>query len=322
MKPAVERWLADRWYGPVAPGLGLRALAGLYRLFSRPESSALVERLSTPVIVVGNFTVGGTGKTPLVIALAEHFSNQGFHPGIISRGYGRESSLPVRVSSDMPASLCGDEPKLMFEKTGLPVLVDSDRVAAARSAISAGCGLIIADDGLQHRRLARDIEIEVLDGQRRYGNGLLLPAGPLREAPRKCDFRVVNGSSTDDGDWTMTLQLGDAVSLDGSGARRPLSGFAVGRVDAVAGIGNPARFFAALRSAGVRPVEHAFPDHYVYGDWDFRSMSGPVLMTEKDAVKCRDLGLADAWSVPVHAIMPPAFFAEVEKRLKESHAHS
>lgn len=320
MKGRVEAWLTQRWYGGVSPGLGLRAVAGLYRLVQHARAPAQVERLPVPVIVIGNFTAGGTGKTPLVIALASYFTARGFRPGIVSRGHGRQSDLPLRVSGDTPAESCGDEPKLMFEKTKLPVLVDRDRVQAARAAIAAGCDLILADDGLQHRRLGRDIEIEVLDGERRYGNGLLLPAGPLREAPRACDFRVVNGRVEAGAEWSMLLRLGDAISLGDVARRQPLSRFAAAPVHAVAGIGNPSRFFNAVRSAGLQVIEHAFADHHRFADEDFTNLDGPVLMTEKDAVKCRGLGLVDAWAVPVDAELSAEFFSAVETKLKEKHA--
>lgn len=317
MKAALEHWLHRRWYGEVAPGLGLRALAGLYRVLSTRDTT-VAERLPVPVIVVGNFTAGGTGKTPLVIALARYFAARGLQPGIVSRGHGRRSSAPVRVAMDTPVADCGDEPRLMFERTGVPVLVDSDRVAAARAAIAAGCGLVIADDGLQHRRLGRDVEIEVVDALRGYGNGLLIPAGPLRERPRPVDFTVVNGDASTlqaPAAWPMRLELGDAIPLDPRDARRALREFAGSPVHAVAGIGNPERFFEALREAGLSSVPHAFGDHHAYGRLDFEPIGRPILMTEKDAVKCRALGIERAWAVPVEARLDAAFFAAVEHRL-------
>lgn len=321
MKAVIERWLHRRWYGDIVPGLGLRALAGAYRVLSARRSGSAPGRPLVPVIVVGNFTAGGTGKTPLVIALARHFSARGFTPGIVSRGHGRRTAAPVQVGPDTPVEICGDEPFLMREKTGVPVLVDSDRVAAARAAVDAGCDLVIADDGLQHRRLARDLEIEVVDGERRYGNGLLLPAGPLREMPRPCDFRVINGRDAVDGDWLMQLVPGDAVNVSYRTRRRALSEFSSGAaVHAVAGIGNPARFFNSLRDLGLGVIEHPFADHHQFRAEDFSGMTGPILMTEKDAVKCRRIGLQDAWSVPVEARLPVGFLAAVEDRLKEKHA--
>jgi tetraacyldisaccharide 4'-kinase len=322
MPAAIERWLQQRWYGDVAPGLGLRALAGLYRGILAARSPAPVQRLGVPVVVVGNFTAGGTGKTPLVIALAGYFSARGWRPGIVSRGHGRQSSAPLRVDAATPAALCGDEPRLMFERTGLPVLVDRDRVAAARAAIAAGCNLVLADDGLQHRRLGRDVEIEVIDGDRRYGNGLLLPAGPLREAPRACDFRVLNQGVPRGDEWPMRLRLGDALPLEAGPPPQALAGFAGTPVHAVAGIGNPARFFAALRAAGLQLVEHPFADHHAFRIEDFAGLRGPILMTEKDAVKCRGLGLDDAWAVPVAAELPDAFFTALASKLERPDART
>lgn len=327
MKSGLERWLARRWYGDVPPGLGLRALAGAFRVARGFRGDTVPQRLPVPVLVAGNFTAGGTGKTPLVIALAKELSARGWRPGIVSRGHGRRSDQPVRVEVETPVSESGDEPKLIRERTGLPVFVDRDRVAAARAAIAAGCDLVIADDGLQHRRLARDLEIEVIDGERGYGNGLLLPAGPLREAPRPTDFRVVNvgeppGSVLRENDVPMRLRLREAVSLSDDATRRSLAAFAGTPVHAVAGIGNPERFFAALRAAGLELHEHPFADHHDFERADFRDLQGTVLMTEKDAVKCRSLGLRDAWSVPAEADLPAAFFDALAARLEQEHARA
>ena len=327
MRPGLERWLARRWYGGEAPGLGLRALAGAWRLARAARGNSPPQRLGVPVLVVGNFTAGGTGKTPLVIAIARELSARGWRPGIVSRGYGRRSEGPVRVEVETPVEQAGDEPKLIRERTGLPVFVDRDRVAAARAAIAAGCDLVIADDGLQHRRLGRDLEIEVVDGARGYGNGLLLPAGPLREAPRATDFRVVNAGATPraaarDGDVPMQLRLREAVSLADDATRRPLSAFAGRTLHAVAGIGNPARFFETLRAVGLQVREHPFPDHHDFERADFAPLKGTILMTEKDGVKCRGLGLADAWVVPAEAELPPEFLAALAARLGALHARA
>jgi tetraacyldisaccharide 4'-kinase len=326
VKAGLERWLARRWYGDVPPNLGLRALAGAFRVARGFKAEPAAQRMPVPVLVCGNFTAGGTGKTPLVIAIANELAARGWRPGIVSRGHGRRSEQPVRVEMDTPVADSGDEPRLIRERTGLPVFVDRDRVAAARAAAAAGCNLVIADDGLQHRRLARDVEIEVLDGERGYGNGLLLPAGPLREAPRPTDFRVVNAVEKPcellrAGDFPMHLRLREAVSLSDDASRRSLAAFAGAPVDAVAGIGNPDRFFSALRALGLQVREHAFADHHDYERADFRHIEGAVLMTEKDAVKCRGLGLEDAWSVPAEAELPGEFFDALVKKLEQVHVH-
>jgi len=326
----LEHWLLRRWYGGVAPGPGLRLLAlcysGAVRLRAALYRSGIrkIHRVRVPVVVVGNLVAGGAGKTPLTIALARELAARGWRPGIVSRGYGRQSREPVRVAASMDPDTCGDEPLLIARQTGLPVYVDSDRVAAARQLVAEGCNLILADDGLQHRRLGRDVEIEVVDGERRHGNGRLLPAGPLREpAGRPVDFRVVNGGVAANGEWAMTLVLGAAQPLDG-GPERPLATFAGLPLHAVAGIGNPGRFFQALRTQGLAPVEHAFPDHHAYTASDFAfEAEGALLMTEKDAVKCEGLGLLHAYSVPVRAELPATFFDQLQDRLADwSSAHA
>ncbi|MCX7041889.1 MAG: tetraacyldisaccharide 4'-kinase [Gammaproteobacteria bacterium] len=333
MKASIERWLAQRWYGGLEPGPALRALAGIYRVATlRRMRAEYPLPLPVPVIVVGNFTAGGTGKTPLTIAMAQYFQRRGRNPGIISRGHGRKSRLPVRVDAGTPVAECGDEPRLMFERTGLPVLVDADRLAAAHAAIAEGCDILIADDGLQNRGLPRDIEIEVVDAERRYGNGLLIPAGPLREAPRTCDFRVVNGPGAAMDGWSMQLLLSDALLIAGTSqsqgvtdaapTRRALREFLPGPVHAVAAIGNPGRFFDALEAQGLAMVRHPFEDHHAFVAGDFAGMHGPILMTEKDAVKCRNLGLSDAWAVPVEARLAPGFFEALESKLAARHVRN
>ncbi|KFN47152.1 tetraacyldisaccharide 4'-kinase [Arenimonas metalli] len=322
MKAALADWLLRRWYGGVAPGPGLRALAAVYgglvslRRWLYRRGWKPTHRLPVPVIVVGNLVAGGSGKTPLTIALANGLAERGWRPGIVSRGYGRRSRGPVRVTPGMAASECGDEPLLIARQTGLPVCVDSDRVAGARRLVAEGCNLVIADDGLQHLRLGRDLEIEVVDGERRHGNGHLIPAGPLREpAGRGVDHRVVNGGQAAPGEWPMTLALGEAVPLSG-GAARPLAEFAGQPVHAIAGIGHPARFFDALRAAGLAPVEHPFPDHHDFTAAELAfEPPGPRLMTEKDAVKCTAFDLPDAWAVPVRAHLPDALFSALQQRL-------
>lgn len=322
MKAALERWLLRRWYGGVAPGPVLRILAWIngalvaMRRALYAQGRLRVHTVPVPVLVVGNLVAGGAGKTPLTIALARALARRGWKPGIASRGHGRRGRAPTWARPDADPADCGDEPLLIARQTGLPVAVDRDRAAAARRLVGAGCTLVIADDGLQHLRLGRDLEIEVRDGERRLGNGRLIPAGPLREpADRSVDFRVVNGGEAGAGEWRMDLRLGDAQPL-GPGEPRPLGLFEPGPVHAIAGIGHPERFFRALRAAGLRVIEHAFPDHHPYQPRDLEfSPAAPRLMTEKDAVKCTGFGLSDAWSVPAVADLPDGFVDAVHQQL-------
>ncbi|QDH70182.1 tetraacyldisaccharide 4'-kinase [Marilutibacter alkalisoli] len=282
-----------------------------------------------PVIVVGNITAGGAGKTPLTIAIVERLREEGWNPGVASRGYGREQAkLPRWVEAGTEPHLGGDEPVLIAARTGVKVRVDGDRFSAAKALAGAGCDVVICDDGLQHYRLERDIEIEVIDGQRRHGNGRLIPAGPLREPVERavaCDFHVINlgdgrdpGVEAGFGEWPMQLRFGQALPLLG-GRPRPLSAFAGQRVHAVAGIGNPARFFDMLRGLGIAVVPHAFPDHHEYEAADFEFGSRlPVLMTEKDAVKCAAFHTELHYSVPVSAELPEAFWVALLDRLTQS----
>lgn len=322
------------WYGAGDPPWTMRLLSGLYgaavgvrrRLYRRGWLRRTM--LPVPVVVVGNLTAGGSGKTPLVIALVEQLQRAGWKPGVASRGYGREQATTARwVAPDTPAALGGDEPVLIAAKTGVPVRVDRDRVAAGRALVQAGCDVVVCDDGLQHYRLARDLEIEVIDAQRGYGNGRLIPAGPLREPVARaaeCDFHVLNlgasptgadGARPALGQWPMRLDLGDAIPLDGRRAR-PLAEFAGQRVHALAGIAHPERFFGMLRARGIAVVPHAFPDHHRYQPDDLELGSAlPVLMTEKDAVKCTAFAMPWCYQVPLRAELPAAFWIALLDRL-------
>ncbi len=313
------------WYSDAPVPFHARALAAIYGtligLRARLYRWGLLRRrrLPVPVIVVGNVTVGGTGKTPLTISLVQRLREAGFKPGVASRGYGRaDERQPLWVEAATPPEQGGDEPVLIARRTGVPVRVDRDRVAAGRALVAAGCDIVVCDDGLQHYRLRRDIEIEVIDGQRRYGNGRLLPAGPLREPIERgaaCDFRVLNGGEPAFGEWPMQLHTDAAQPLRG-GRPRMLDSFAGQRVHAVAGIGHPQRFFDNLRGRGIGVVPHAFDDHHAYRAEDFAFGSElPVLMTEKDAVKC--VAFAKDWyfSVPVSARLPEAFWVALRDRL-------
>ena len=313
------------WYGDASPPLPARAASALYggalALRERLERFGILraQRVSRPVVVVGNLIAGGSGKTPLAIALVERLRRQGWTPGVATRGYGRErEDQPLWVEAGIDPALGGDEPVLIARRTGAKVRADRDRVAAARALIEAGCDIVVCDDGLQHRRLHRDIEIEVIDGRRRYGNGRLLPAGPLREPAERgarCDFRVVNGGEAGFGEWPMRLDADDAVPMRG-GRPRALVDFAGRRVHAVAGIGDPERFFSMLRALGIAVVPHAFPDHHRYAVEELRFGNDlPVLMTEKDAVKCAAFADERCWSVPAQARLPEAFWVALLDKL-------
>ena len=322
------------WYDGSAPPIHARMLSAVYGAVTalrRKLYRSGIKRSrhpGVPVIVVGNIVAGGTGKTPLTIALVQRLRAAGFTPGVASRGHGRiDDKTPRWVEAGSDAALSGDEPLLIAHSTAAKVRVDRDRLAAAKALSNAGCDVIVCDDGLQHYRLARDIEIEVVDVRRGYGNGRLLPAGPLREPIERatdCTFRVLNMGVLDEeamppaaglGEWPMRLQAIEALPILG-GRSQALEAFAGQRVHAVAGIGDPERFFATLRGLGIAVVPHAFPDHHAYqaDDLDFGSPL-PVLMTEKDAVKCAGFAGTEWYSVPVQARMPEAFWAALLDRL-------
>jgi tetraacyldisaccharide 4'-kinase len=309
----VETWLIRRWYGNSAP-LPLLPLSWLFRLmvglrrrtYERGWLRSL--RVGRPVVIIGNLTVGGTGKTPLVAWLATELASRGLKPGIVSRGYGGGGTAPRLVQPSDDWRQVGDEPLLLCQRTRCPVVVAADRVAAARLLVERGVDVILADDGLQHLRLARDCEIVVVDAARGLGNGELLPAGPLREPVSRlgsADAIVVNGFSKLEiapAALHMSLVPGEisGVTEQARASRHPPAPGA--KVHAVAGIGNPARFFSSLRAEGFQVLEHAFADHHPYAEGELEFGDGlPVLMTEKDAVKCRAFANPRLWYVPVTA---------------------
>jgi tetraacyldisaccharide 4'-kinase len=265
------------------------------------------ERLPVPVIAVGNITVGGAGKTPIVDWLVRRLCAEGVRPGIVSRGFGgRSHRTPVRVTPDSLAEEVGDEPLLLARRTGVPVAVCVHRVLAARMLVDAGVDAIVADDGMQHYALYRDLEIIVLDGERQLGNGRLLPAGPLREPParlRDAAIVLANGGSPDLPWPRFVLELSDAIPLAG-GEPKPLVAFAARPAWAVAGIGNPGRFHAELRRRGIEVHAADVADHgWVDVTRLRRQHAWPVLMTEKDAVKYPHCTEPDVWYVPAEVEM-------------------
>jgi tetraacyldisaccharide 4'-kinase len=322
-------WFVGHWYTRSPWLLLLIPLSLLYRvviaLRRAMYHSGLLKthRLPVPVIVVGNLVVGGTGKTPLVAWLACYLGQAGYRPGLVARGYGgMASQWPQQVVPDSDPAMVGDEAVMLCRQTGCSMAVGPDRVAAARALLEhSDCDLILSDDGLQHYALQRDIEIAVIDGVLRFGNGLCLPAGPLREPVKRLeqvDLVVANGPGGP-GEYPMGMRLTVVHPLQGGGPQRDLDSFHGQSIHAIAGIGNPERFFAALRRAGLRPEEHVFPDHHSFTPDDL--MFGddrPVIMTEKDAVKCHGFVVDNCWYAPVTIEMPWEFAGRVTTLLTDT----
>jgi tetraacyldisaccharide 4'-kinase len=309
-RPSAHEWLNKIWYGGAPAPWWLKPLSALYGAVSGARRIAYsrglipAKQLSCPVIVVGNLTAGGTGKTPLVCWIAEQLTQLGFRPGIVTRGYGGSSRKPRLVqASDLPGRV-GDEAILLARRSRASVATGRNRPAAAQLLIDAGCNVILSDDGLQHYALARDCEIVVIDGDRRFGNGSLLPAGPMREASsrmRGVAAVVVNGGTGESaGALRMRLLPTGAVAIK-YGTAKPLREFSGQAVHAIAAIGNPQRFFATLRAVGIEVLEHPLPDHAQLQREDISFADDlAVLMTEKDAVKCREIAGPHHWYVPVN----------------------
>ncbi|MEP6880994.1 MAG: tetraacyldisaccharide 4'-kinase [Dokdonella sp.] len=316
------------WYGGEAAPMWMRSLVPIYRLLramvrlSWQSGLRKAARLPVPVIVVGNITAGGTGKTPLVLALVDALRVRGWKPGVVSRGYGGSASTPILLDDNPDPAIVGDEPSLIRHRSGVPVAVGRNRVEAARLLLDAGADVIVADDGLQNPSLVRDIEICVIDGQRRFGNGLLLPAGPLREPTsrlRNVDFVVCNGVEPQNSEIPMGLKGDKAVGLVAGAEPRWLSEFSGSTVHAVAGIGNPQRFFISLRNMGIELIEHAFADHHALSAEDLAFGDElPILMTEKDAIKCMRFADSRYWKVPVSAELPSSLFDALDEKLRQA----
>lgn len=267
---------------------------------------------SVPVIIVGNITVGGSGKTPMVCWLAKFLKKKGFHPGIVSRGFKSKLSKKeiVCLAPELSVERVGDEAYLLG-LTGCPVVLGANRVSAVEYLLQSHptVNVIICDDGLQHYALARDIEIALLDGTYRLGNGFCLPAGPLREPPKRLcsvDFVVVKGGETYVHEWSMHCVLHATLyQVSNPQNTKKLASFIGSKVHAVAGIGNPSQFFSMLKKLNVIIIEHVYSDHYPFCEKDLIfNDTLPILMTEKDAVKCRHFSIKNAWAVPLEVELP------------------
>ncbi len=315
----------------------LLPISGLYRVGMALRRSLYLHHFRkityfpVPVIVVGNITVGGTGKTPLVIQLANQLRLEGWKPGIVSRGYGgKENHIPQAVSANSDPELVGDEAVLIARKTACPMIIGCDRVAAVRALLRENpCDIVLSDDGLQHLALGRDIEIAVIDAERRFGNGHCLPAGPLREPKKRLksvDFIVNNGSSAEGG-WRMDLVIDKIYQISNPEQCLTVSDIQTPNWHAVAAIGNPSRFFRLLKTLGFQGKTHAFPDHYYFRPQDLDFGAGALtIMTEKDAVKCQKFADQHHWCLSVKAELPIDFFAILRKKIlgieQARHSHA
>ena len=317
----------DIWYGDHYAKWLLAPLSGLFSLFSCGRRALYKQgikrshRVPVPTIVVGNITVGGTGKTPLVVYLCQQLQAAGYNPGIISRGYGSKAPhYPFIVSADAPVSHCGDEPFMLHQRTGCPLVISPDRYAAAQHLLANfAVDVIITDDGLQHYALQRDIEIIVIDGKRRLGNGHLLPMGPLREGAWRLassDFVVCNGGHAQLGEINMQLV---AAPLRRVKDNQPVDCVS-DSVVAIAGIGNPQRFYNTLAEHDYAIVDSlSFPDHHDFTACEINAFTAgrALIMTEKDAVKCQAFSQDNWYYLPVNASLDSAFLAQLLLKLKE-----
>ncbi|MCP5206708.1 MAG: tetraacyldisaccharide 4'-kinase [Hahellaceae bacterium] len=341
---SAESFINQVWYGPRGPHhwllmFCLLPLSLLFycvvklRLYAYSSGLFKMSDSAVPTVVIGNITVGGTGKTPLAIALAVALKQAGLNVGVVSRGYGTNANTikyPLIVESDGDATICGDEPLLIKRNTGAHVIVDPVRSRGAAMLLSSfQCDVVLCDDGLQHYALGRQLELGVIDAARQFGNRLPLPVGPLREPIsrlRKCHYVILNEGTqvppvdneiySDENDsnelnrdrlFSMSLQTTVLVNIT-TGETIKVNQLNASTVHAVAGIGNPGRFFATLKQLGLELIEHPKPDHYVLQEQelDFGD-SYPVIMTEKDAIKLRHTTSTNLWYLPVQANLPDVF---------------
>jgi len=320
-------WLERHWYRTTPLHLILLPVSFIFRLLSGMRRtlyrSGILpgEKLPVPVIVVGNITVGGSGKTPLALWLVQQLLDNGWHPGIICRGYGSKVSSPQAVHPSSNPDATGDEAVLMAQRKLCPVWAGQDRVTAARELLRANpeCDVLLSDDGLQHYRLRRDVEIVVVDGVRRFGNRFLLPAGPLRELPSRlaeADAVVVNGGASSPGEYAMQLHGTRFYNLLNPNLSAYAPDFRGKHLHAIAGIGHPQRFFAHLNNLGLAVQAHPFPDHHRHTPKDFDyADADAILMTEKDAVKCTAFATKKCWVLRVDAQVDPILIKHILERI-------
>jgi len=324
----LAQWLQNAWYhGHPALHL-LQPLECLYRAVVKRKRQRFlageqVYRPPVPLIVVGNITVGGTGKTPLILWLIAHCRARGLRVGVVSRGYGaKPPALPFHVTTQHSAAVCGDEPLMLVKRTGVPLMIDPNRPRAVQALLAEQpLDLILSDDGLQHYRLARDLELVLIDQVRGLGNRHCLPAGPLREPPERLksvDACLINGASSDsEAGFAFNLKPVALAHL-ASGRVEALSYFPAGqKLHALAAIGNPERFFRTLEALNWQPIRHPLPDHATPNLKQLKlSPDLPLVMTEKDAVKCAPFATSNMWYLTIEAVPSPAFITWFDQQLQ------
>lgn len=318
----LERLFLSAWYGSSKWTYILWPLMLLYRYVVNNKRSAYLANKDSsvtpvPVIIVGNITVGGTGKTPVVQTLVRYLQQQGYRPGIISRGYGgKVTAFPYSINAVDESQFVGDEPYMLFHSLNVPVVIDPQRKHALKHIVTLGVDVVISDDGMQHYNLPRDIEICVLDGSRGLGNQKLIPVGPLREPSNRLDsVDFVLESANEISNTNFVIKPKAWVNVK-TGKRLALNDFRVGSVvDAIAGIGNPDKFFQSLKSLNIKCSNYGFSDHYAYQINDLEEFKGQLLMTEKDAVKIRPFAHDNMWFLEIEASLSDTFFERFSQRI-------
>lgn len=323
-----EQWITHHWYSQHKTWLAyaLMPFATIFSLIVKLRRKLYqtkylkIYRAPCPVIVVGNITVGGVGKTPLVIALYFFLKERGWTPGIVSRGYRGKYEGVAWVAADSDPTQVGDEAVLLAARTGGAVVVSRDRALAIKTLLAeTACDIILSDDGLQHYAMARKFEIVVMDVNRKLGNGLCLPAGPLRESPsrlKEVNLVVINGG--DESQCAFSLSGVSLINVSNSSVTESVKILHDKKIHAVAGIGSPQRFFDYLKGLGAEVIEHPYPDHYCFQASDFECFASgdTIVMTEKDAVKCRVFAKQNSWFLPVEAHLNSLFIKKFEVYLK------